>query len=362
MVKIRIDKGRETNLEVLRIIMTLGVICLHYNNPNAGQALVYSKGINIYILYFIESLFICAVNVFILMSGFFLCETKKRSLLKPLQLITQLIFFSCISYFLEVLTKDISFSVKKAILSLIPNNYYLVLYITLYLISPYINIMLREMNVKKIRRMTILCYLLFSIWPTIVDVLSEITKKNWGGLNTIGLYGSQWGYSIVNFLLMYIIGALLKFSDTDNKKKDKKRIISLIIICALSLVLWEIVNIKFGGKSAWSYCNPLVILEAVLWFELFRSCDISNSYIINNLAKGCFTVYIMHGVFFKYLNISFFVQQHHSVMLLHICCSSILIFIVCYFMYYLYKMMVIPMQKKVFDKVPIIKKDFINLD
>lgn len=52
--------------------------------------------------------------------------------------------------------------------------------------------------------------LIFSVYPTIVDIAQEIVGDEYIGLSTIGAYGSQWGYTIVNFTLMYIIGAYIR--------------------------------------------------------------------------------------------------------------------------------------------------------
>ena len=38
------EANRKTGIELLRIIVTFGVIFLHYNNPNAGKAFLYAEG------------------------------------------------------------------------------------------------------------------------------------------------------------------------------------------------------------------------------------------------------------------------------------------------------------------------------
>ena len=47
--------------------------------------------------------------------------------------------------------------------------------------------------------------LLFSVYPTVVDVIIEVTKNNFLGLSSVGAYGSQYGYSVVNFSDLSII-------------------------------------------------------------------------------------------------------------------------------------------------------------
>ena len=73
----------------------MGVIVLHYNNKDIGGALQYvTKGsINYHFLNVIESLFICAVDLFILITGYYMINTQKRNVIKPIKLIFQVIVF-----------------------------------------------------------------------------------------------------------------------------------------------------------------------------------------------------------------------------------------------------------------------------
>ena len=51
---------------------------------------------------------------------------------------------------------------------------------------------------------------LFSIYPTFVEVFEYLTHREWIGISTIGAYGSQDGYQIVNFILMYYVGMYIR--------------------------------------------------------------------------------------------------------------------------------------------------------
>ena len=55
--------------------------------------------------------------------------------------------------------------------------------------------------------MLVLILVLFTVWPTFFDLIQGVLGKELLGISTIGMYGSQYGYTIVNFVLMYIIGA-----------------------------------------------------------------------------------------------------------------------------------------------------------
>ena len=70
--------ARNSNIELLRIILMFMVILLHFNNSEMGGAFNYAenKPLNSFILYFLESLSICAVNCFMIISGYFLAYNK----------------------------------------------------------------------------------------------------------------------------------------------------------------------------------------------------------------------------------------------------------------------------------------------
>lgn len=64
---------RESNIELLRIILILMVIVLHYLNGNMGGELSHFErnSLNFFLGHIIESFSIIAVNVFIIITGFF---------------------------------------------------------------------------------------------------------------------------------------------------------------------------------------------------------------------------------------------------------------------------------------------------
>ena len=95
--------GRDSNIELLRIIAALGVIILHYNNPiiGGGYKAVADGSINQFVMTVFEASFICAVNLFVLISGYFMKNSKKRDLLKPVELLAQLLFFELLFYIIK---------------------------------------------------------------------------------------------------------------------------------------------------------------------------------------------------------------------------------------------------------------------
>ena len=333
-------RDRESNIELLRILAMIGVILLHYNNPSIGGGLSFVKNgsINYWFLNIVESLFICAVDLFILISGYFMAFTNKRNLWKPIQLLVQVIVFSVTKYLLVSIPKS-NFSISGLIDSFIPNNYFVILYIVVFVVSPYINLIFEHLDSYKRKVFISTLIILFSVYPTMVDIIIELTKHSFYGLSSVGVYGSQYGYSIVNFGLCYCIGAYIRFESDSFEKIKTRSLFWGLFACVAVMTIWSAINDKVGyytEKTAWEYCNPMGIMEAVCFFLLFKRFKINNNKLINSLAKGSFSVYLLHINFIAHIGIGNYVNRNILLLLFHMIISSALIYLVCWGVYFVY--------------------------
>ena len=87
---------RKSGVELLRILAACAVIVLHYNGM--GKALISSSGLSHELLALFECICVCAVNLFIMISGYFLCKSDKRTWDKPVYLLILLSLIVAISY------------------------------------------------------------------------------------------------------------------------------------------------------------------------------------------------------------------------------------------------------------------------
>ena len=143
-------KDRESNIELLRILTMIGVILLHYNNPSIGGGLSFVKNgsLNYWVLNVVESIFVCAVDLFMIISAYFMASSNKRDLWKPIQLLVQVIIFSFSKYSLISMIKS-DFSIRGFVAAFIPVNYFVILYIVVFIISPYINLVFEHLDSNK---------------------------------------------------------------------------------------------------------------------------------------------------------------------------------------------------------------------
>lgn len=328
-------KTRDSNIELLRILTICGVVVLHYNG-NVAFSLVTPNSLNMYVLYGLEVLFICAVNLFVLISGYFLSATEQRKSIKALELVIQVIILGGIKYLAAGLLSGQGVSIRTLIGAMIPNNYFVTLYLTVYLLSPYVNVLLDRLSKKQFGILLGLCFCLFSVWPTVLDLATELTGMGFPGLYTTNTGGSQYGYSVVNFMLMYMIGAYIRRHDFGKNCKASSLMLGLVG-CIGVLYVWQL---RFA-QTARAYSNPFVIAVGIIIFLLFQRIHFQ-SRLVNTLAKSVFTCFLMHDLFLWYIGIGRFVNGNMIILLGHVVLSAAGIFLACWCVWRVYSWVVNP--------------------
>lgn len=323
------DKARQSNIELLRILSICGVVVLHYNGNVAFNYLIPGT-LNFYILYGLEVLFACAVNLFVLLSGYFLSKSGQRRVVRALELIIQVIMIGAVKYVALNLFSGQPMSLRSLVGAMLPNNYFVTLYIVVYLLSPYINVLLDKLSAKRFGILLGLCLCLFAVWPTILDMAAELTGIHLSGMYTTNMGGSQAGYSGINFILMYLIGAYLRRYGFGGNARRVQLLLALVI-CVGILYVWQ----RFLAQSARAYCNPFVIFIGIILFLLFERIEI-RSRVVNTLAKGAFTCFLFHDLFLPFIGIEKVVNGNTVVLLCHLAISVVGIFLVSWIVWRIY--------------------------
>ena len=328
-------KERNSNIELLRIIAMLFVIILHYNNKSNGKAFAFTEALpqHYQLLVCFEIMAICAVNIFIMITGYFSCSSKKADVTKVLRLYADVSLLSVSRYLLWCISGSTVFSFSKFLYYMLPMSWYVAVYSALYLISPYLNIIIQRLSAKQFRTMLLVGMIVFSIWPSSMELFTALTGIKSTSMCPISTQGSGAGYTIVNFVLMYLIGAYLRLHSCENSnRKSIPRALVSYMLCTILLILYS--RIYFSG--ALSYCNPLVIGQAVSLFKIFQHMKIK-SRVINEIAGCCFGVFLMHSNFFKRFQIERFVTGNILLIPIHLILTAFFIFSICAVIYWVYQ-------------------------
>ena len=267
-------RERQSNIELLRILVMLGVVVLHMNLYGLKIAAEFSG--KFIFMHFTESLFICAVNVFVLITGYFSYKINKISVRKIIELIVEVILVKEALYITYSILQRTPISLSTIITNLIPNNYFVILYCVLLCMAPFIAKLFGVLCEKQLKYFVCSILIVFSF----------------AGINSIGLYGDQQGYTIINFMLVYIVGAYLRIT---NVQYNLKNSIVLYMVSTMLIFLAALVSVRYSfAQISYNYNNPLVIFQAVGLFMIFKNLSIGSNKIINVLAKSSFMTYLIH--------------------------------------------------------------------
>lgn len=326
---------RYSNLELLRIIAMLFVIIVHYNNKADGKAFFYTEAMPLHyqILLCFEMLAICSVNIFVMISGYFLCTSSQVRITKIIRLYIDVVFFSVFRYVLYCILGDTTFTLIDFLRRFIPLSWYVAVYSGLYLISPYLNQILLNRSRSQFHLLLLVFFFVLSIWPSGIELLSKFGGFSPNSLNPISSHGSGDGYTLVNFILLYFFGAYFRLHENQNKS-FKQVIYALLVYIGCVALNTVYANIFFGRAT--SYCNPLVIIQTISIFVAFQNISI-RSKLINNIAKCSFGVYLMHSFFFQYIHIEHQVTGNPFLIPIYVTISAMLIYAASALIYWVYQ-------------------------
>ena len=326
-------KTRESGIELLRIIAAMMVILSHLS----GQILNSIEGLSSLGVRLLLAISVPAVDIFIIITGYFSWKNDRRTIGKPIGLVLMLVLFSLGSYFIQLVIGVSSFSLNSLLRYACPFNYFVTLWIALYLISPYINKCLRSLDQNTWKRFVFIIIMVFSVYPILIDIVQEVLGITLNGASSISRLGSQNGYNMVNFILCYCIGAFIGATKIDNNKSERNAVL-VCIICIAILFVWSVIGkmmIPAYSNSAVSYHNPIVIILAASFFVLFKNIKFSNKH-INRLAKAAFAAFLLHQHLFQILFIQYHITLSWYCVIAWMIVSAFLLYFISYFIWEIY--------------------------
>ena len=297
MQTIQKTKSRESNFELLRLVLMFMIIVHHgivhglkISSIASGEEL--TNSISTCLIGGGNCLLIIAVNVFILISGYFSIKpTKKKVASLLIQLFTYTFFLNALPYL--ILKGDIkTFLLITLFISHSP-YWFMIDYLILFCFAPMLNEYLDRMNKRQ--------HLLFASLFLFVSCYLGFV---WGHA------ANSNGYTIFNFITLYIIGRYLKIYNLSVKTWIAiAGYLSLSLCSAAGFILLY----KLGmGSKAWHmtyYNSPLVIGASVCFFLVFKNLRIQSER-INILSKSSLATYLISssllgGVFYKEVALQF---------------------------------------------------------
>lgn len=278
--KLVIGGGRIISLDLLRIIAMCMVLVLH-TNLSGGFLKIEEPNIYRLLICLYEHMSIVAVDVFVIISAWFLSE-KYTSFSKIVSLIWTILFWTIImSIIAYMLGEQISFKDIAKSVPLIGRAYdFCSGYIVMYLCSPYLNKILDNTTKKQLSLLALGAFVLFS-------VATPLTTSHY-------LYIGG-GYSFMWFVILYIITVWVKtIRDYFSIRHCLYVYLTLSFFCALA----DFYGIAFIGGL--EYNNPFVAVSAFSIFLVFLKINIRCAFLarlVSFFAPLAFGVFLIHANF-----------------------------------------------------------------
>lgn len=298
-------KRRMANIEFLRLLAMMMVVSLHYlAKGELLEKLTGELSPQGYLAWLLESFSIAAVDVYVLISGYFLVETGFRCK-RLISLVLQVLFYTCLIPVLLVLTGylplgEITF--YNILQYIFPTNmlhyWFVSAYVLMFLFTPVLNAAVHAMKKRQLQAAIFILLLMESVSKSVIPVRLE--------LDNLG-YDAYW------FMVVYLMAAYIRLYGIpflEKEKTGKNRAPFYYMILCLGIygltMLIRLAYLKTGQfenfiESAYGYNHLLTLSAAVALFYAFRNWDFGTTKktkkaagLICKIAPCSFGVYLLH--------------------------------------------------------------------
>ena len=238
-------KKRNINLDMIRVIAVFSVLSVHFFLHNGFyEEIVVGK--RLFFMGTMRNFFMICVPLFLILTGFLMnkkvVSRKYYSGLKKTYITYVLASIACLVYF--SISTQRSFGIIESIkmilnFSAAPYSWYIEMYIGLFLLIPFINILYNGLKSKKQKIGLIITMLSLTVLPSVMNIWG-ISRKIQGILLPGG--SENWVKIIPNYwttlwpLTYYFIGAYISEYDIKIRKRNN------FILLVVSLFLFGVFN------------------------------------------------------------------------------------------------------------------------
>lgn len=324
-------KQRDTNFELLRIISMLMIITLHFFIFGKITDKMPINSLNYYISYFLKYAFTIAVNLYVMISGYYLVKSKIK-IKRIIKLELEIIFYTVGIYLVLLVLGQIEFNLiefEKMFIPITTNQYwFMTAYMGLYILIPFINKLANSLSKKQYLALIIILTILLSLVKT-------INPEN-------GVFEANNGYGLCWVVFVYLLAGYIRL----HLKKDFKTYNLLTVY--FSMIFIQIIIRQLCEISTWyiakeylkislTYTPIYILIESVAVFLIFRKINIKNKIInkcilaISPLTLGVYLIheqnYLRHILWDKILRPSNYINGGNLLIILIV--DITLIFSVC---------------------------------
>lgn len=277
---------RRSNFEMLRIVCMLMIIAAHFASHGDISFDENVLTINRLWLLLLKIGGKLGVNIFVLISGYFLIDAQSVKIGKTFKLLGQVFIYSVAIYAVSVLVGEQQFTIKTLISSLLPLTmetwWFPSTYFVLYLIFPVLNFCLKAMSRQMYRRFLLLSLVIWCLIPTLTNEAYQSNNLIW-------------------FVLLYAISAYIKLYGIGERPAKKYALWSAagLAITYLSAIVFTVMGFKYpifarNVTHFYGMNKITTLVNAICIFMAFRSLKLKHKPFINTVASATFGVYLIH--------------------------------------------------------------------
>lgn len=278
----------ESRLKWIDYVKVLGcffVLVLHINNYALDCGGNSFSDIQIKSVYAVNAVAYCAIHLFV-MAGSYTMQTKIVRLKSYIQIYVQTLMVCIIGLVISFMFRlDKPFlNILQCVLPFTFHAYWFVsAYLVFMLLTPYLNRLIEKLNRDSLYTLTAILYMFFSVLPVLP-----------------GRFGWKSYYSeITLFVLLYFLVAWIRLG---NIKIKSRFLWGGYGLAAVTLFSSYMLLVKIGYENTtymYAYYNPLVIIEAVCLFMIFKNMNVNvnmnkRKSIIDFLVPNTLICYLLH--------------------------------------------------------------------
>lgn len=284
---------RHIGLELLRIISMLMIILLHSIDHSGLLEKLVSGSMLYWYEWFIYAIVQVCVNCFVLISGYFLIQSKFK-FEKLVMLWIEVVFYALVIKIVMMTLGEIPISVTSLVSCFVPiltgRYWFITIYFGMYLLSPFLNIGIKAMSKKQHTSLVLILFFLFSVMVSIYP--------SFRGMNSGGGWGIAW------FIALYIMAAYIRLY----YKPNGKIFIPITIFFACPILMTSALGIanqsgigilNSMADNWWKYDSlPACIASIALLIVFLNQPKKLNNrikQIIIRMSSATFGVYLIHA-------------------------------------------------------------------
>ena len=252
-------------VELLRILAMMMIVGLHY--MNFGGVLWSDAIWNRRLAWLLEAFCIVAVNCYVLISGYFLVTSKSFHWHKVAQLWANVVFYTMVVLLISAFYEGQDIQLKDVLHAILPVRYqtywFVTAYAGMYLISPYLGRLARQLSKKEYQKLLALLMGMFSLYSFLQPEADPFFIRG--------------GYTMWWFIVLYFLAGYVRLYGI---KISQKQAIGLYVgMCLLTFLskkpmyyIFQILGVPIKDITGrhiigfYNYNSPSVVIASLALF------------------------------------------------------------------------------------------------